>query len=269
MLRSGARWQVIHGDSEKVVRALRGGDVDHVITDPPYDEKTHSGARSSKGGGTDIGINFSPFGEEELRFAAREMVRVSKRWVLAFCALEQLGEYSRAVGPERWVRAAIWHRPDGTPSLNGDRPAQAAEGIAIMHAAGERLAWEGGGGRGHWSFGVERQERHHPTPKPLGLMLELVRLFTKPGDLVLDPFCGSGTTGVACLRLGRRFLGIEQQQQYAETARARLEAEVLGVDLSAVQSGQLTLLDGTSAWNAQNGAAFRKRHPEYRKAAKR
>ena len=240
--RSTARWAVLQADSREVLKALRLGNVDHVITDPPYDAKTHKGARSSKGGGSDIGINFAPLEAGGLDVMARELVRVSRRWVLAFCALEQLGAYTKAVGDDRWVRAGIWHRPDGTPSLNGDRPAQGAEGIAIMHAAGEKLAWEGGGGRGHWSFGVERQERHHPTPKPLGLMLELVRLFTKPGDLVLDPYCGSGTTGVACLRLGRRFLGIEMDPTYAETARARLEAEVRGVDLSAVRAGQLMLL---------------------------
>lgn len=243
VLHGRAAWVVLHGDSREVLKALPRWAVDHVVTDPPYDAKTHKGARSSKGGGTDIGINFEPLELKGLRSMAGELVRVSRRWVLAFCALEQLGDYARAVGPERWVRAAVWHRPDGTPSLNGDRPAQAAEGIAIMHAAGERLAWEGGGGRGHWTFGVERQERHHPTPKPLALMLELVRLFTRPGDLVIDPYCGSGTTGVACLRLGRRFIGIEMQKQYADTARARLEAEERGVDLSAVQAGQLTLLD--------------------------
>ena len=70
-------------------------------------------------------------------------------------------------------------------------------------------------------------------------MLELVELFTDPGDLVLDPFCGSGTTGVACLRLGRRFIGIEKDAKYAAIARERLEAETNGLSLRDARAGQI------------------------------
>jgi site-specific DNA-methyltransferase (adenine-specific) len=69
-------------------------------------------------------------------------------------------------------------------------------------------------------------------------MLELVSLFTDPGDLVLDPFCGSASTGVACLRLGRRFIGIEREQKWAELSRERLRAEQDGSTLKAARAGQ-------------------------------
>lgn len=62
----------------------------------------------------------------------------------------------------------------------------------------------------------------HPTVKPIALMEWLVRLVTPPGGLVLDPFCGSGSTGVACARLGVRFLGMELDPDYAELARMRI-----------------------------------------------
>jgi site-specific DNA-methyltransferase (adenine-specific) len=65
----------------------------------------------------------------------------------------------------------------------------------------------------------------HPTLKPLSLMRYLCRLITPPGGTVLDPFCGSGSTGVAALREGFHFIGIEQEQKYVEIARARLSAE--------------------------------------------
>ena len=73
------------------------------------------------------------------------------------------------------------------------------------------------------------------------LMLELVELFTDPGDLVLDPFAGSGTTGVACLRLGRRFIGIERDAKYAAVARERLVAESQGLSLRDARAGQQSL----------------------------
>jgi site-specific DNA-methyltransferase (adenine-specific) len=64
----------------------------------------------------------------------------------------------------------------------------------------------------------------HETQKPIDLMVELVRLFTDPGDLILDPFAGSGTTGVAAIRLGRRFIGWERDPKYHAIAVKRLTA---------------------------------------------
>jgi site-specific DNA-methyltransferase (adenine-specific) len=63
---------------------------------------------------------------------------------------------------------------------------------------------------------------HHPTVKPVALMRWLVRLVTPPDGLVLDPFTGSGTTGIAATLEGRRFLGIEREAEYVEIARARI-----------------------------------------------
>lgn len=76
--------------------------------------------------------------------------------------------------------------------------------------------------------GLSDDDARHPTVKPVDLMRWLIRLATKPGDVVLDPFCGSATTGVAALIEGRRFIGIERapddgEQAFAPIARARLE----------------------------------------------
>jgi site-specific DNA-methyltransferase (adenine-specific) len=64
----------------------------------------------------------------------------------------------------------------------------------------------------------------HPTVKPLALMRYLVKLVTRPGHVVLDPFMGSGTTGIACRELGREFIGIEKEAEYCEIARRRINA---------------------------------------------
>ena len=64
---------------------------------------------------------------------------------------------------------------------------------------------------------------HHPTVKPLALMRWLVKLVAQPGDVVLYPFIGSGTTGVACAMEGREFIGIEREAEYVEIARRRIE----------------------------------------------
>lgn len=71
----------------------------------------------------------------------------------------------------------------------------------------------------------------HETQKPLVLVESLIRNFTDPGELVCDPFAGSGTTGVACIRLGRRFVGWERDPKYHAIAVKRLSAtqEQLGL----------------------------------------
>lgn len=71
-------------------------------------------------------------------------------------------------------------------------------------------------------FTVIPQADQHPTEKPVALAEHFIKLHTKPGDVVLDPFMGHGTTGVACARLGRRFIGIELDRQFYLVASKRI-----------------------------------------------
>lgn len=66
--------------------------------------------------------------------------------------------------------------------------------------------------------------RDHPTQKPIGLMIWCVQQFTEDAKIILDPFMGSGTTGVACVKLGRKFIGIEIEPKYFEIACKRIQA---------------------------------------------
>lgn len=73
----------------------------------------------------------------------------------------------------------------------------------------------------------EKRHGKHPTQKPEALLKRIVEASTHPGELVLDPFCGSATTGVACARLGRRFIGVEREPEHIELAKLRLEEEYM------------------------------------------
>lgn len=100
------------------------------------------------------------------------------------------------------------------------------ESIVVAHAPG-KSKWNGGGKIG--VYDVLRNHNggepfDHPTQKPLELMERLVRDFTDPGDTIVDPFAGSGTTGVAALRLGRKFIGWERDPKYHAIAVKRLSA---------------------------------------------
>lgn len=73
----------------------------------------------------------------------------------------------------------------------------------------------------------EKRYEKHPTQKPEALLERILSASSSPGDLVLDPFCGSGTTGVVCARLGRRFVGFELDTSYLKVAAKRIEDEIL------------------------------------------
>jgi site-specific DNA-methyltransferase (adenine-specific) len=198
---------------------MGNGAVDHAIGDPPYNERTHARARSTKGGGSDIDIDFATL--PPLADIIPAIVLVAKRWVILCCALEQLGAYEMA-GGETFLRSGLWVRTNGTPQISGDRPAQGGEGIAILHRLGAKR-WNRHGDRGVWTGPICKDARRmHPTKKPLWLMEALLRDFTDPGDLVFDPTCGEGTTGEACIKLGRRFIGCEIDPKYQAAALARL-----------------------------------------------
>lgn len=211
-----------HGDCRDILPDV--GPVTHTITDPPYDERTHAGARTARDNGRASPITF-PSLAIDLPAHLGQVSALTAQWMVYFCSLEMLGDYARVAG-KRWIRAGVWNRPDGTPQRTGDRPAQGAEGIAIMHGPG-RKRWNGRGKRGVWTHNVERRERVHPTQKPVSLMIELLKDFALPGDTILDPFAGSGTTLLAARVLGMHAVGIEIDRAYCDAVVNRIVAHPL------------------------------------------
>ena len=82
------------------------------------------------------------------------------------------------------------------------------------------------------------QFTEHPSQKPIRLMLQLVYDYSKEGDLILDPFCGSGTICVAAKMLGRHYIGIDISEKYCEIARKRIEAAEKGITVKELEKGQ-------------------------------
>ena len=78
---------------------------------------------------------------------------------------------------------------------------------------------------------VSKTKYNHPCPVPVKLMERIILLTTNPGDLIVDPFCGSGTTGIACLNTGRRFIGIEIDTEYFDMASDRLLEHSMSINI--------------------------------------
>jgi DNA modification methylase len=236
----GDGWELRLGDCLDPERGLPSlGSCDHVITDPPYSRdlyknfRSNSSARKARNG--KLSNSYTALASESIGAAddivapaSTEMLRASSRWVLAFHDAES-GHMWREQFGEAYVRAGIWVKTNPMPQVSGDRPAQGFESFTLAHRSG-RKRWNGGGRAAVYTCGAlqsnwhERVNNNHPCPKPLSLMEALVRDFTDPGELICDPFAGSGTTGVACIRLGRRFIGWERDPKYFAIAVKRLRA---------------------------------------------
>jgi site-specific DNA-methyltransferase (adenine-specific) len=253
VLAGEATWAVITGDCLDVMRGMAGGCVDHVITDPPYSEHTHSkqwiGAALTDAGQPRVKtahreLGFDPITSEQAAASVARFAVLAKRWSLVFSDLEGI-ELWRTMGLAAeldYVRTCIWDKVDSAPQFTGDRPAAAAEAVILLHPKG-RKRWHGGGRRNVFRHEVnaERGGKPHPSTKPSALMVELVELFTDAGEVILDPYCGSGSTGVAALRRGRRFIGIEKDPKWVPVARDRLLAEETGSTFGALRAGQEAL----------------------------
>lgn len=214
-----------------MLETLEDGSVDHVITDPPYSAHVHANMAANPHG-TDASIGrtkrdpgFACLTKADRARAAAHFARVAKRWIVVFCDEAYTAGWRnnlRRAGA-RVVRTGYWIREGTMPQMSGDRPAAGVECFVIAHAKASKLRWNGGGRPAVYSAPIVRgRGRIHTTQKPLGLMAALVRDFADPDELVLDPFMGGATTGVAAVQQGRRFVGVERDRDVFDRAVTRL-----------------------------------------------
>jgi modification methylase len=244
--------RVIEGDCLCELRKLPSESVDLVFADPPYNLQLAGDLlrpnNTRVDGVDDDWDRFSSF-EEYDRFSRAwlgECRRVLKRdgaiWVIgAYHNIFRLGTALQDLG--FWIQNdVIWRKTNPMPNFRGKRFTNAHETLIwaardaksrvtfnydAMKAGNDDLQM-----RSDWLFpicsGPERLKdgagrKAHPTQKPEALLHRILLATTNPGDLVLDPFFGTGTTGAVAKRLGRRWIGIERDSDYARAARARIE----------------------------------------------
>lgn len=218
------------GDCREILPSLAA--KGHYISDPPYEQRMQSlhaefKLRRTDGGPQRKALTFDSVADLRAPFLDVAAEHCDG-WLLAFCNVEGVGEWRSAI-LERGLKfktTCIWNKPDATPKLNGQGPALSYECITTTWCGRGHARWNGGGKRGVFTHLTNSKDRHgeHPTEKPVSLMVEIVDLFTDPHQPVIDPFMGSGTTGVACLRRHRRFIGIEKDPRFFEIACERILA---------------------------------------------
>ena len=194
------------GDCLEILPTLADKSVDAVITDPPY------GVNKAE-----WDIDIFPL----LSSSFKECRRVLVNDGIAFCfsSTRYLPETINATSaiPYKWM--FIWY-----PSNNmahGDLGFQKFTPVLVLSTG---KVWRGNmQDLKEFPIIIDKNKSGHPTPKPEKLMNYLVSNGTRDTDTILDPFMGSGTTGVACVKLGRNFIGIEKEPKYFEIAKKRIE----------------------------------------------
>ena len=199
--------RLIHGDCLEFLKTLAPGSVDAVVTDPPYGVdfvgKRTVHQREATGGYAGGDHDYGPE-------AVTVALNTAKRGVV-FPGLRLMYEY-----PRPYEVGAVWC-PAGA-GLN-------RWGFTCFHPIlfyGVALPHGRRGPSGFQSFETA-DDNGHPCPKPIGWMLWAVEKASVETETILDPFMGSGTTGVACVRLGRKFIGVEIDERYFDIACKRIE----------------------------------------------
>jgi site-specific DNA-methyltransferase (adenine-specific) len=212
--------------------------INHIISDPPYEDELHAGAKEQRIIRSDgrkmhgdlgfVGINST---RSEI---ASLCVWASNGWLILFSLAEGVRAWRdpmQAAGA-KWDTTLAWVKPDASPRFNGQGAARGFECAVTAWCGIGYRKWNGGGKRGIYTHCVNFQRQgEHPTEKPLPLMTDLVSDYTQPGELICDPFMGSGTTGVAAVRYGRKFIGIDENPKWFDLACRRIADELSRPDL--------------------------------------
>lgn len=204
---------ILHqSDCLPILRAMKTKSVDLIVTDPPYgigfaDQSPTSG----------LGRGAQKTWDNSLpsRAIFREMLRVGRRHIIWG------GNYFAHMLPPSngWL---VWYKMGNLPPLQ---------------FSSCELAWTSCDTKPlvfscrHRGFLKDSKEAlvEHPTQKALEVMKWCIELFSKPGDTILDPFLGSGTTAVACVLLKRKFIGVEREAEYMQIARRRVALAHSGI----------------------------------------
>lgn len=203
------------GDCRDILPTIR---ADVTLTDPPFASTTHKGARGAND--TEGKIDFDSIDMSEFAQYVKLICAATERWSVMTC------DWRHGLNAESYglpvVRLGVWTKADPAPQFSGDRPAMGWEFVLILHREGKKR-WNGGGKPAVWHTQIVKNNGLHPTQKPLPLLSRWAHQFSDPGETILDPFMGSGTTGVAAVQMQRQFIGIEREPKYFDIACERIE----------------------------------------------
>ncbi|MGR3436249.1 MAG: site-specific DNA-methyltransferase [Shimia sp.] len=256
--------EILAGDCVDAMRALPEASVDLIFADPPYNLQLRQDLHRPEGGRVDAVDDawdqfdgfaaYDAFTRDWLAAARRLLKPGGAIWVIgSYHNIFRVGAALQDSG--YWIlNDVIWRKTNPMPNFRGKRLTNAHETmIWASRDEGTKYTFnyeslkarnEGVQMRSDWVLPIctgherlkdERGDKAHPTQKPEALLHRLLVGSTNPGDVVLDPFFGSGTTGAVAKALGRQWIGIEREAKYRAIAEARI-AKVRAYDASALRT---------------------------------
>lgn len=201
---------LIHADCREVLPTL--GRFDLLLTDPPYGIGEAAGKNKSRGciavskdyGNLSWDSSISPVVYDAIKVCDKAIVFG--------------GNYYELPPSSCWI---VWDKDNGETDFADAELAWTNFKTAVRIF---KYKWQG---MLQGCMGTKKEQREHPTQKPLPLMLWCIENYSEKGKLILDPFAGSGTTGRACKDLGRKCVLIEREEKYCAIAARRMAQEVL------------------------------------------
>ncbi len=240
--------KIIHGDCLEVMKGISENSIDMIITDPPYfisKEVKITRGDKTKFKGKDINLDFGAWDKQWQN--ERDYWNWTFRWI---------NECVRVLKPGRifatwfdrdkinfiscYLQKRYHFKAKGYFAMIKSNPVPQARKVKFMNGWEIIGLWQKPGGKLVFNYQLGQQpdyaivpvvghttkedgERIHPTQKPIKIVKLLLSYWTNPGDIVLDPFAGSGTTAIACYLTGRNFICIENDENFVIKARQRFD----------------------------------------------
>lgn len=241
--------RILLGDSFKLLSKIKSGLVDCIFADPPYFLSNNG---ISVSGGKQVSVNK---GNWDMGMSSKDKHQFNRKWIRR-CkrvlsddgtiwisgSMHNIYSVGYALEQEGFkiINNITWEKRNPPPNLACRCFTHSTETILwakkdikkAKHTFNYSLMKEINGGKqmkdvwiGSLTPRSEKEEGKHPTQKPEYLLERIIESSTNPGDICLDPFCGSGTTGVVAKRLGRQFIGIDNESDYVEISKRRIQKE--------------------------------------------
>lgn len=221
-------YKLIQDDCLNVMKMMPDGSVDLIVTDPPYEIAISGGGlfrQPDKQYVKELANIKDGFSDEILDEMCRIMKKIN---IYLFCSQKQIMPLLQYWVNKKGCNWNIlsWHKTNPVPAC-GNKYLTDTEFILFFRQKGVRLYGSFDTKRTWYATPLNQAEKKkykHPTVKPIRILSNLIENSSIPGDMVFDPFMGSGSTGVACINTGRNFIGIELDENYFEIAKNRIES---------------------------------------------
>lgn len=228
------QYSIVNDDCRNRLRKLHDNSIDLILTDPPYNIAKYSTGNIALPGREALNNDIASW--DMVDIDPREFIDEFKRIlkpdgnIFIFTSYNLIGKWHEVFDKEfDTFQFFIWHKTNPAPKIFKNGFLNSCEMIICMWNKGHK-----------WNFSNQNEmhnffespicmrperlsEPKHPAQKPVKLLKHIIKIASNPGDIVFDPFMGVGSTGVAAIELGRKFIGCEIEKNYFDASKKRLE----------------------------------------------